>query len=266
MAPRDGSTDDPARYGRTRSFLLRQPIAASETHAVRDLVAGRRSGDEADASWLVPGDDVVTVSLFLDRHDGTGDALVWYVELADGDAWTDPAATLAGRSPLYDDGLERHLSGETALYGDAERVVHVHNPARPARPDPADVVLVRLDVEPGLGTWLARLLAGLVDALAGTWVERRLVAASGDVIEDEEMWTETLFLEASDGEYAVLWYMEAADMDRVVEVYETTDNRVARYSAVVLDRLFESPMATLGDPMAASDYELLGHGTNAARR
>lgn len=261
----DGPGAAAVEFARTDSFLVRQPLAAGTAATVRGAVDERRPDGEPGTARLIPGDDVVTASLFLAAVDGSRDALVWYLEVEGDGAWADPVAALARRAPLYDD-IEEQLTGAARLCGDAERVVHASNPARPSRPEAADVVLVRLDVEPGVGTWLARLVAGLVDGLDGTRVGRRLRASSGEVIEDERMWTETLFLDETDGEYAILWYMEADDMDRVVEVYETTDNRVARWSEVAFEYLLGSPLAALADPMAASDYELLAHEANPVRR
>lgn len=266
-------------FSRTIGFVIRQPIAPGETPSVRDRIAEGRPADESGIAWLLPGDDVATVSLFLVRGDGgtdegedenesgseDEDALVWYVEVEDDGAWADPVAELARRTPLYA-GSEGSLAGAPRLYGDAEQVVHASNSSRPGRPESPDVVLVRIGIESGLATRVARLVAGAVDLLEGTRVARKLESSSGEVIEDERMWTETLFLDDADDDYAILWYMEADDMDQVMEVYETTDNRVARWSEVVLDFLFEEPMAALGDPMDASEYELLAHETNAARR
>lgn len=267
-------------FSRTTAFVVRQPIAPGETQSVRDRLSEMRPSDESGTAWLLPGDDVVTASLFLVRGDRsederenersegdgeTADALVWYVEVeADGD-WTDPVAELARRTTLYDE-FEESPSGQPRLYGESERVVHASNSARPERPVTADVVLIRVGIEPGLPTWLARLMARAMDLLAGTRVARKLESSSGEVIEDERMWTETLFLDESDGDCALLWYMEADDMGRVMEVYGTTDNPVARWSEVLLDFLFGEPMAALGDPMDASDHELLAHETNSTRR
>jgi len=263
---RGAAGGNPVEFARTTSFLVARPLAPGSAEAVRDRVDESRPDGESETARLVPGDDVVTASLFLAERDGRPDALVWYLEVERGDgAWTDPVAALGRRTPLYD-GAEELFTGSARLYGDPERMVHASNRSRPDRPEAPDVVLIALDIRPGVGTWLARSVAGLIDALRGTRIERELRAASGEVIEDERMWTETLFLAETDGEYAILWYMEADDIDRVMEVYETTDNRVARWSEVAFDHLLGTPLAALGDPAGASEYELLVHETNAARR
>jgi hypothetical protein len=259
---RSATVEDPAALTRTRSFLLRQPLAPGAAATVRERVA-ELEPDDGGTDWLLPGPGVVTVSLFRREADGGGE-LVWYVEVDDETPWADPAA-VQRRSPLFDP-PGRLLSGPARHYGAGERVIHALHPGRPPRPDPVDVVLVRVGIAPGLGTWLARLLAGAIDLLRGTAVERRLVAASGEVLDEEGMWTESLFLDRSDDGDGVLWYMEAADMDRVLDAYETSDNPVARWSERVLDHVFEDPISLLDDPRAASDYEPLAHATAPARR
>ena len=255
----------PATFDRAEAFVVRQPVAADETDAVRELVAEREPGSAVGTDWLLGGDGVATVTLFLEATGGP-DALVWYVEVTDG-RWNAPEADLNTRSPLFDAGLDTHLVEADASGPDeVEQVVHMSNPNRPENPDGCDVVMVRLGIRPGAATWIARFLAGAVDRLEESWIHRRFEASSAEVIEDERMWTETLWLERSGGGYAVRWYMEADEMDHVQAEYERSDTRVARWSNVVLNRVFEQPIETLDDPVAASDWELLAHATNPEHR
>lgn len=250
-------------FGRTDAFVVRQPITAGKTDTVRALVGGRHPATADGTGWILSGPDVATVSLFLERG-GSTDALVWYVEVTDG-AWADPVQELLGRSPLFDAGLSEHLDDAVRGVDAAEQVVHAHNPARPGTPDGCDVVMVRLGIRPGPGSWIARLLARAINLLEGTWVQRKFEDSSADVIEDERMWTETLWLERSGSSYAVRWYMEADEMDYVMEAYEASDNRVARWSNDVLNRVFEEPIEALGDPRDVGDWELLAHATDPER-
>lgn len=255
-------------FERTHAVLIRQPVTPNDVEAVRDRLDVMRPDEDGGSSWLLPGDDIVTVSLFLSDHDAARDeheiALVWYIETTT--AWTDPAATLRRRLASAAPGLGELVTAEATVYGAAEQAVHAHNPARPGRPGSVDVVLVRVELEPGVGTWLMRGITSLFDALDGTWADRKLKKSAVGVLEEERMWTETIYVDDPDRPTALLWYMEAEDMAQVVDVYETTDNAVARWSEVVLNRVLETPMTLLGDPMAASDYELLAHETAPERR
>ncbi|MFB6271058.1 MAG: hypothetical protein ABEH83_14025 [Halobacterium sp.] len=261
----DGAAPPPEAYERTDAVYVEHPVRDGAADAVEALVASERPNGAADAAWLVDGGDVATVTLFL-RNGDDGAALGWYVEVTT-DAWDGPDAELRERSPLFDAGLAAHLD-ETARrrVNASEQAVHVCNPARPGTPDDPDVVLVRLGVHSGVPAAIARGLVAGIDLLEDTWLHRRLVAASGDVIEDERMWTETLWLERTRGDYAVRWYMEADDLEHVNEAYEESDNRVARWSDAVLSRVFEEPVQALGDPLAASDWTVLAHATDPANR
>jgi hypothetical protein len=261
----EGQPDD-ATPGRgllaTDAVLVRQHLVDGAREHVRQLVADHRPDEPGGTDWLLPGEDVATVSLFLGAEEP---ALLWYVEVTD-DPWDAPAAELVARSPLFDAGLGEHVRGAATAVDAREEVVHAVNPSRPGVPENPDVVLVRLGVKPGPGTWLARGLAGAVDAMEGTWLHRRAERSSQAILEEERMWTETLWLERQGGAYTVRWYMEAEDMAHVQDAYDESERRVARWSEAVLDRLFEQPVATLSDPGTASEWELLAHATAPDRR
>jgi len=255
---------------RTDAFVVRQYVAAGRADDLRDRIEAARPADGTAAAtdWLLAGEDVATVSLFWDRRERASPALYWYVEVTDGSAWGDPAATLSERSPLVAD-LDDLLVGAPRVFGTDEEIVHAHNPARPGTPVSPDVVLVRVGIRPGFATTLFRGLVGAIDRLDDTPVGRQFEKSSVEVLEEERMWTETLWLDADDEAYdghSVLWYMEAEDMDVVTDAYEQTDNVMARWSELVLNHLFEQPMALLGDPRDASGYELLAHATNPTLR
>jgi len=257
-----GERDRSTGFGETHAVLVRQPITPERRGDVRDVIAERRPAD-GGTEWLLSGGDVVTVSLFC-HHDDAGDALIWYVETTE--EWEEPATTVTDRVASAESGLDELVTGGATVYGADELAIHAHNPHRPGTPGTVDVVLVTVGLEPGPGTWLTRAITGLLDRLKGTWLGRKLQASSVEVLEEERMWTESIYVDDPARPTTVLWYMEAGDMNRVMNVYETTDNSVARWSEVVLNRIFETPMTLLGDPMDASDYELLCHETVAHRR
>lgn len=297
---------------RTEAHLVRQPLAADDddavaaddaaaAEAVASIVEDRRPDDPRGTDWLLPGDEVVTVSLFSEREPP---ALVWFVELA-GEGWSDPADEIRRRSPLFDADREAHLAGAdtgrdpggdgsgrgSADDDDADvtttddagsdadagatdarsRIAHLANPGRPATPDEPDVVLVDLDVRSGPGTWGMRLVAGALDRLlAGAldpvtaWPRRQFEAQATEIVADERMWTETLWLERRDGRYAVRWYMEADDLGHAQAAYEAAESGLARLSDALIEQLFGASVDSLADPRAASET-LLAHATAADR-
>lgn len=276
----------------TDPVVLRQRIAPGSADAVAELVREQlECRDGATVGALVPEDGVSTASLFVERTTDATDSLVWYVEVEDAEShpWTDPVTAVVRGSPLFDAGLGDLLDtpDSARVYsGSSNRaavLVHAHYPDRPksteARTDalPAflssadagptpDVVLIRARVRPGWVTRFVRALAGLTDRLDDDgWVERKFEDWTEPVLEEEGMWTESLFLERTDGDCSLLWYMEAEDMKRVGEAYYETSNLVARISEVVLGRILEDPATVLDDPVTRSDFDLLAHAVASDR-
>jgi hypothetical protein len=264
----DGAT---SAFHRTDAVLVRQPLSPGPgaDGAVETVLEACRPDDPAGTEWLLSGDDVVTVSLFLAEDDP---ALLWYVEVTDG-PWRAAGEEVVARSPLFDAGLGELLEGDAVRAGedddawvDARRlVVHAATPGRPGRPDDPDVVMVRVGVEPGLPAALARGVTRIVTALQGTALIRPVERSSTQVLLDERMWTETLWLEREAGRYVVRWYMEADDLAYVQDTYEDHGSRVARWSEGLLDRLFVQPVRTLSDPTTASGWTLLAHAASPGR-
>lgn len=283
------SGERPTGFGGTTAFLVRQSVTPGATEDVRALVADVKPPEPDGTAWLLDGDGVVTVSLFLDRAgddggdggghgDGAGaastrDALVWYVEVDDerksrlaGELARGVADVVERQSPLSDRGLVDLLGpGPTGDVDARQLVVHATNPNRPGTAPDADVVLPRIGIRSGVPTLFARGLAGMIERLRDTRVEQWFEAESMAVIEDERMWTETLWLERDAGGYAVRWYQEADDMEYVMEAYDASDSPVARVGDVVLNYLFETSFDELDDPVAATDAELLAHATDPDR-
>lgn len=298
-APEGGSADDGSEYGlpdrgrerggrlvQTEGVLVRQGIEPGRAEAVRKLVADfDGTTAETPGTSLLPIDGVHTVSLFLERPGDTDEPddrqawLVWFVEV-DGNPGPELERDLSGTirvaSPLFDGddadaGLDEYLAdAETYSRGQAgaERMVHVGLPERPRgdSDDPPEVALWRLRFRPGPGEWFVRALTRSMALTEGTAVERAFDRWSQPVLEDERMWTETLFLERSDEGYAVLQYMEADSMQGVWEAYHETDNPIARTSERVVGWFVERPERALhGDPIAQCEFELLAHAVNPDR-
>lgn len=245
--------------------------------------------DGADGTGLeavLPVDGVSTASVFV-RGDDLSD-LVWYVEHDGDEQWCDPAAVVREQSPLFPALAGFLAEREPTVVADGERdavrLVHASLPGRPRgfadqtgelpvvlSADDADgglpdVVPLRLAVEPGLGTAVARLFAGIVSRLADDgFVERAFDSWTQPVLEAEGMYTETLLLERTDAGYDLWWYMESAGMEQVGEAYYETDNRVARASEHVLGWVLERPERALAHPGEATDFELLVHAVAADR-
>lgn len=250
-------------FGDTNTVLVRQRLGEDDADAVRESVERQRS-TEPGTAWLVGGDDVATVSLFSETTDDAATELVWYVETV-GDRWESPAGELERRSPLLDAGLTDTLAICDLAGRDATRqILHVQNPARPGTREDCDVVMVRMPIERRPGTWLVRALTGAYTRLAGTRLLRGFEQSAAGIVEAERMWTETLWLERTRSGYAVRWYMEADDMDRVMSAYEESDDRVARWSNSFASTVFGAPVTELGHPADAMDAdgrELLAHAT-----
>lgn len=274
MADSRPETDERV-FGVTAPIVVRQPLRA-EPESVRGAVEQRCVDGAGTPETLLPDATVVTCSLFLDgvhsNRPGGEPALAWYLEVPRAAReWTAPAARLLESSPLFE-GADRQLvdHGRSDVLGPTEYFVHGRLPGRPGRPDDPDVVLVTVPIEPGLATLAARGIDTLIRRLGGTWIESRMEAATREILEDERMWTETLWLrasEATDGRDGceIVWFMEAASMAGVVDAYEASDTGLARGSAWVMDRIFAVPMDELENPLDIGRTELLVHLTDPDR-
>lgn len=282
---------------------VRQLVAeqsADRDDAVPEALVG--GGGPVDGGPVGSG-GVLTASLFLDRTRAERPGLVWYLEVEDAERgpWADPVSTLVRTAPLFEAGL-----GELLETPDSARVysadstaaaVLVHatlpdrpssvaataNPtsatassedATPATPSPEgatgptpDVVLFRLKVKSGVGERFLRALAGLTSRLDDEGrIERTFDEWSRPVLEAERMWTETISLERTDGDYYLWWYMETEDLDAAYDAYFETSNPVARVSERVIGTILADPGRALSNPAASSNYELLAHAASPDRR
>ena len=281
------------------SLLVRQPVRPGETRAVRDLLAEwAREHSNGEARTLLPVAGVNLVTLFLDRGgfgagvDGPGgdtgsdgDALVWYVEVADDDAepWTAPDAAVR-ESPLFAAGLGDLLDGSGTVYADSRDgcrlVTHATNPDRQPRYEahvgrpllapvaseelPLPVALTSLRLKSGLRT---RLVARGIDVV--NWLKRigpvqRWARDQTDTLEEEAMYTESLLFDPTGPAPVVRYYMETEDMDRLYEAYDASDNWEVRVSDWLFRRLFEDPREFLAPPLE-TDCEVLVHAVDPDR-
>ncbi|MDB2282113.1 hypothetical protein PM030_09525 [Halorubrum ezzemoulense] len=302
----DGTSDREARPGYPErggidvfdSLLIRQPIAEGETEAVRGLLAdwvdGHRGGD---ARTLLPVDGVTLVTLFLDDGGfgrtgragddaGRGDALLWYVEVADGgaDGWGTPDATVRSASPLFETGLADLLTGEATVHAgdrDGHRyVTHVTNPHRreryanavgrplvaPVAGDelPIPVAIVSLALERGIPSALAARAVDLVNWLKRFDRVQSWARDETDTVEAEAMYTESLLLETIGDRQVVHYYMETEDMDRLYEAFYESDDWEARLSERLFRQLLADPAAFL-EPPIETDCEVLIHAVDPER-
>jgi hypothetical protein len=282
------------------SLLVRQPVRPGETGAVRDLLA-EWAGDHrgGDVRTLLPAAGVNLVTLFFDQGgfeagsggpgDDTsgpgGDALVWYVEMADDGAepWTDPGAAVR-ESPLFGAGLGDLLDGSGTVYADGRDgcrlVTHATNPNRQARYEahagrpllapvageelPVPVVLTSLRLKPGLRTCLVARGVDVVNWLKGFGPVRRWARDQTDTLEEEAMYTESLLFDPTGPAPVVRYYMETEDMDRLYDAYEASDDWEVRVSDWLFRRLFEDPREFLTPPLE-TDCEVLVHAVDPDR-
>lgn len=279
------------------SLLVRQPVRPGETGAVRDLLAewaGDHSG--GDVRTLLPVAGVTLVTLFLDQGgfgagapggDASGpggDALVWYVEVADDtEPWTDPGAAVR-ESPLFGAGLGDLLDGPGTVYADGRDgcrlVTHATNPDRQARYEahvgrplvapvageelPVPVVLTSLRLKPGLRTRLVARGVDVVNWLKGFGPVRRWARDRTDTLEEEAMYTESLLFDPTGPAPVVRYYMETEDMDRLYDAYEASDSWEVRVSDWLFRRLFEDSREFLTPPLE-TDCEVLVHAVDPDR-
>ena len=113
-----------------------------------------------------------------------------------------------------------------------------------------DVLLLRYEIAEGRAGALREWLAEVCDR--GDEVR--------DLLRREGMYTESLFVEEVDGTEYLIWYMEAEDVDRVVEVYEAATDDVVRES----EGVFEEALVG-GFDGAVSEGELLLHAVGPDR-
>ena len=263
-------------------WVVRQRLAgnaARVSSVLSDTLADLSGEGTAGLTGL---EGIATASLFLRSGDPAW--LVWVLEPATDATFDDPDVELRRSSPLYTDDLEDLLAdGDEVLPNERARLVgHETLRGRPTtveeRADtlpvvlsdgrgpasPADAVLLRLAIRPGLpGRFLAGLV-GLIGRLRGGRIEHLFRALSEPVMEAEGMYTETLVLEdVADGRF-LTWYMEFADLDTVYEAYDDTSNPVARVSEFLLGRVLVDPAAVLTPPRDP-DFELLAHAVSPDR-
>jgi hypothetical protein len=113
-----------------------------------------------------------------------------------------------------------------------------------------DVLLLRYEIAEGrtddLREWLAEARDREAEIL--------------DLLGREGMHTESLFVEEVDGTDYLLWYMEAEDVARVLEVYETATDDIVAES----DGLFEEVLVG-GFEGTVSEADLLMHAVGPDR-
>lgn len=281
----------------TTAGFVSWPLAPASTAVdVRGVLREELAdADGPGVTDLLPDVGVSTVSVLLyslgdenseSREDDERPCLVWYVEHEVGEAWATPGRVIREHSPLWP-ALEPLLAdgaptvvAETAA--GATEVVHAFLPDRPTSwvdegddlpvllppgedgASEPDVVPLQLVIRPGLGSVLARGIAGLMDRTP-EWLTAKFEAWTQPILEAEGMYTETLLLERTDSGYELWWYMEAGDMGQVKEGFEESDSYVARLSEPIFGLFLENPGRAFDHPVAASNFELLAHAVAGYR-
>ena len=251
------------------AFLARRPIDPEGLESVTEAVAAVVSrGDPGPVLGL---EGASTASLFLD-HERV--ELLWYVEVPRSmtAGWADPRSTVIEAFPIDHDAL-----GEVDAT-DRELLVHAANPDRPrtvAGTDGAlvagpgeigvDVDLVQMRLKPGVAERLADRFASVTERVVEDDLELGPIeTASAEMLEAEEMYTESIFLDRREEGYTLCQYMEAAEMAQVYDAYYDTMNPVARVAEVVVGRVLEEPEKILEYPLE-SDVSLLAHAVSPDR-
>ncbi|MFP8954823.1 hypothetical protein ACLI4Z_17950 [Natrialbaceae archaeon A-arb3/5] len=276
---RTPSTSDTSRMITERhvgAFLVRRRIDPTRVEAVRNTVSEAVSEDEPRR--LLGIDGATTATLFLETGDEP--ALVWYVEVpqSTSSTWADPEATVANAFPIEHDALD-----EAELAVDRELLVHAVNPDRPhtatGREDgglvaseteldageTVDVSVVRMPLKSGLPERFADWFAGICRRVEAGELELGPVETwSAEMLDAEEMYTESLFLERNAEGYVLWQYMEAAEMEQVYDAYYDTANPVARVAEFIVGQVLEEPEQILSLPLG-TDAEPLAHAVEPDR-
>lgn len=256
------------------AFLVRRRVDESRLESIRE--AASRACDD-DPARLLGLEGVTTASLFLDTGE-EGPELIWYVELprsaiAD---WDDPESRVEAAFPLEHDAI-----GDDGAVVDREFLVHAVNPVRPrtatgasdgplvvSGPDAdtgVDVELVQMRLEPGLAERFADWFAGISRRVENGELDLGPVETwSADMLDAENMYTESMFLERRPDGYVLCQYMETEEMRQVYDAYYDTWNPVARASEIVVGRVLEDPGQILEYPLE-TDVELLAHAVDPNR-
>lgn len=275
----------------TDPIAVRQPIRGSVS-TLRTALADHvpEGGAATTPDVLLPGSEVYTCSLFIENlatDEDAGDStdtgpaatLSWFLEIPKGAAgWNAPVARLLEDSPVFEDGDVRSAidHGRSQVFSADDAVFHERLPGRPADPAGLETVLLWMPLRAGLPTLATRAVTGLVRAVRDTWLEDRFEAAAVGLLEDEGMWTETIWLvraaERFGGadpppEYGdhILWYMEADAMTEVMEAYDGTDNPVGRAGGWLANHVFPVQITDLDDPGRASSFDRIVHLTAPER-
>ncbi|MDG5817992.1 hypothetical protein [Natronococcus sp. A-GB7] len=275
---RRGSAASDSRYITERhasAFLVRRRIDGDRLESVREAVV-ERCADPDDPQSLLGLEGATTASLFLDAGDDP--ELIWYVEVPRSVMvdWKDPESRVDAAFPLEHDAI---ATGEARV--DRELLVHAVNPNRPRSAtgtddgplvvsgaeleNGVDVDLVQLHLKPGLAERLADRFAGLSRRVAAGEIDLGPIERwSGEMLEAENMYTESIVLERRPEGYVLCGYMETEAMGGVYDAYYDTWNPVARLSELVFGRVLEEPRQILEYPLGTG-LEVLAHAVDPDR-
>ncbi|TYL39750.1 hypothetical protein CV102_05560 [Natronococcus pandeyae] len=255
------------------AFLVRRRVDESRLESVREAVS--QTCDDDGPDQLLGLEGATTASLFLDTG-GEEPELIWYVELPRSATvdWNDPKLRVEAAFPL-----EHEAIADEGDAVDHELLVHAVNPVRPrtatgeqdgplvvAGPDiGVDVELVQMRLEPGVPERFADWFAGVSRRVESGELDLGPIERwSAEMLDAENMYTESILLERRPDGYVLCGYMETEKMERVYDAYYDTWNPVARGSEVVLGRVLEDPGQLLDYPLE-TDVEPLAHAVDPDR-
>ncbi len=252
-----------------KAFLVRRRIDSECVEAIREAVS--RTIAEDDPSPLLSLEGATTASLFLNQ-DSAEPELVWYVELPRSviTDWDHSEEVIAAAFPFEHDALS-----DTDDSVERELLVHAVNPLRPqtnvstgvasqrttdsGKERTVDVALVSVWLNSGIPERLANWFTTLAHRFkAGELSLGPIETWSTEMIDMENMYTESVFLDRSAEGYELLIYMEADEMQQVYDAYYNTWNPVARGSEIILDWALKDASPILDYPLE-TDFELLAH-------
>lgn len=263
-----------------RAIFSRYPIRAGRTEEIRSELADAL-GEANDPERIVGLTDESrqfephTISIFLESFAGRS-FLVWHVE---GSWATTTRTAVIEDSPLFErlepflvtDAADAIEPAAYARHPDRPRAVPRHTDGVPfvlgtddGTLDRPDVVLFRTKIRSGLPRWVLGGFQWLMDRLDDEGrIERWFDERTEPILDEECVYTETVFLQSLEGDYYYLNYLECESRERVYEAYHESENAIARVSEPIARWSLED--SSFLDAVPETPFELLVHAVSERR-